>query len=72
MISIGREHKEAEYVTQIHGLVAGCAVISGEYPVDEYDYLPEKMRTEILSAVSNPKSGFYKAVDRAKKRFHFL
>lgn len=72
MISIEREHKVAEYAAQIHGLVAGLAVVSGEYPDDEYDYLPDRMRAEILSAISNPKSGFYKAVDRAKKRFHFL
>lgn len=72
MISIEREYKEAEYAAQIHGLVAGRAVISGDYPDDEYDYLPEKTRAEILSAVSNPKSGFYKAIERAKKRFHFL
>lgn len=72
MISIVREHKEAQYLAQIHGLVAGRAVISGEYPDDEYDHLLEKMRAEILSAVSNPKSGFYKAVERAKTRFHFL
>lgn len=53
MISIEREHKVAEYAAQIHGLIAGLAVVSGEYPDDEYDYLPDRMRAEILSAVSN-------------------
>lgn len=72
MISIHREHKEAEYAAQIHGLVAGLAVVSGEYPNDEYDYLPDRLHAEILSAISNPMSGFYKAVEKAKKRFHFL
>lgn len=51
MISIERDHKEAKYAAQIHGLVAGRAVISGEYQDDEYDYLPEKVRAEGLAMV---------------------
>lgn len=67
MISIEREHKVAEYAAQIHGLVAGLAVVSGEYPDDEYDYLPDRLHAELLSAVSNPKSGFYRALEPGLK-----
>lgn len=72
MTSIEREHEVAGYAAQIHGLVARLAAVSGEYPDDEYDYIPDWLRAEILSAASNPKNRFYKAVNKGKKRFHFL
>lgn len=62
----------AKYAVQIHGSVAGLAVVSGEYPDDEYDCHPDGLHAELLLAVSNPKSGFYKVVDSAKRKFHFF
>lgn len=70
--TIERERQAGIYRAQIMGLLAGLATVSGEYPDEEYDELPGNTAKEILSAVSNPKSGFYKAIEKANRRFHFL